>query len=305
MALAMLAAAAATTTTGIAIAATSSSGSSLKTSDDRARYGRHVHLRGSVPDAPNATVRITFRRAGHRAWHTVRHARTDANGAFSARVRARASGAYRARHTTQPSDPSLVQSSGASDPSGGATEPARVRVVSRLRARARNHAVIGRRVRIRGRVKPGNAHRLVRVKVDGDTLRARTDHRGRFRVAWHPARTGRTKVSVHASGDPLAAGSRDRAGHVTVFRRAVASYYGPGFYGSRTACGQTLEPSTLGVANRTLACGTKVVLRYHGRQVKVPVIDRGPYAAGRDFDLTAATKQRLGFPSTGTLLSSK
>jgi len=112
-------------------------------------------------------------------------------------------------------------------------------------------------------------------------------------------------VSVHASGDRLAAGSRDKAGHVTVFRRAVASYYGPGFYGSRTACGQTLEPSTLGVANKTLPCGTKVVLRYHGRQVKVPVIDRGPYVAGRDFDLTAATRQRLRFPSTGTLLSSK
>jgi rare lipoprotein A (peptidoglycan hydrolase) len=61
----------------------------------------------------------------------------------------------------------------------------------------------------------------------------------------------------------------------------------------------------LGVAHKTLPCGTKVVLRYRGHQVKVPVIDRGPYVAGRDFDLTVATKQRLHFPDTGTLLSSR
>jgi rare lipoprotein A (peptidoglycan hydrolase) len=61
----------------------------------------------------------------------------------------------------------------------------------------------------------------------------------------------------------------------------------------------------LGVANRTLPCGSRVKLRYRGRTISVPVIDRGPYAAGRDFDLTEATKARLGFPDLGVLLASR
>jgi rare lipoprotein A len=39
--------------------------------------------------------------------------------------------------------------------------------------------------------------------------------------------------------------------------------------------------------------------------VRVPVVDRGPYVAGREFDLTAATKQKLGFGSTGTVLTTR
>ena len=80
---------------------------------------------------------------------------------------------------------------------------------------------------------------------------------------------------------------------------AVATWFGPGFYGRRTACGQTLTPGVIGVANRTLPCGTLVTLRYGGREVRVPVVDRGPYVAGREFDLTEATKRALGFGDTG------
>ena len=64
-------------------------------------------------------------------------------------------------------------------------------------------------------------------------------------------------------------------------------------------------PGTLGVANKTLPCGTRVKLRYHGHTVTVPVIDRGPYVAGRDFDLTEATRDRLHFPGVGTVLASR
>jgi rare lipoprotein A (peptidoglycan hydrolase) len=48
-----------------------------------------------------------------------------------------------------------------------------------------------------------------------------------------------------------------------------------------------------------------VKLRYRGRSVTVPVIDRGPYVAGRSYDLTAATKARLGFPGVGIILASR
>ena len=92
---------------------------------------------------------------------------------------------------------------------------------------------------------------------------------------------------------------------MTVYRPAAASYYGPGFYGGALACGGTLQPGTLGVAHKWLPCGTKVRLRYRGRSLTVPVVDRGPYVGGRDFDLTEATKERLRFPDLGVVLSSR
>ena len=88
---------------------------------------------------------------------------------------------------------------------------------------------------------------------------------------------------------------------MTVYRPAIATTYGPGFWGSLTACGQVLHHATLGVANRTLPCGTKVSLLWHGRTIVVPVIDRGPYANGADWDLTSATARALGIPGTETI----
>lgn len=80
------------------------------------------------------------------------------------------------------------------------------------------------------------------------------------------------------------------------YHLAGASWYGGG---GSLACGGTLTSSTPGVANKTLPCGTIVFLRYRGRKVEVPVIDRGPFVAGREFDLTEATKRALGFGDTG------
>lgn len=71
----------------------------------------------------------------------------------------------------------------------------------------------------------------------------------------------------------------------------LASWYGPGFYGRRTACGQTYTPEILGVAHRILRCGTLIRLTSPaGITLTVPVIDRGPYIAGRALDLSNATK---------------
>ncbi len=62
----------------------------------------------------------------------------------------------------------------------------------------------------------------------------------------------------------------------------------------------------MGVANKSLPCGTKVTFRYRGTdRATVPVIDRGPFAGNREWDLTAATKAKLGFGSTGIVLSTR
>lgn len=67
------------------------------------------------------------------------------------------------------------------------------------------------------------------------------------------------------------------------------SWYGPGLYGHNGACGMMpggMTADTVGVAHRTLPCGTKVTFRYKGHTVVTQVIDRGPYVAGRTWDMT-------------------
>ena len=170
---------------------------------------------------------------------------------------------------------------------------------------ARHHVLAGQTVRLTG-LGSREAGRtvLVRVRHGGGWKtvdRVRTAAAGGYAASWSPKGLARYGVRVRTVDGSA---KRSLEGGVTVYRRSAASWYGPGFYGRRTACGRTLGRGTLGVAHKSLPCGTKVALRYRGRSVVAPVIDRGPYAGNREYDLTAATKQRLGFGSTGTVWSS-
>jgi rare lipoprotein A len=188
------------------------------------------------------------------------------------------------------------------DETGGAVAtPEPVGVAAKLGPSA-HHVRTGARVRVTGSVRPGLPGRRVGLQirtahgwrtVDG----ARTHAGGRFRAVWRPRAAGSYRVRVKLRGRRVA----ERVGRVHAYRPAVASWYGPGFYGNRTACGQTLGTGTLGVAHRTLPCGTRLRVRLGSRSVAVRVIDRGPFHYGREFDLTGALKQRIGFGSTGTV----
>ena len=79
-----------------------------------------------------------------------------------------------------------------------------------------------------------------------------------------------------------------------------ASWYGPGFWGNTTACGQTLTKKMVGVAHKKLPCGTRVVFAYKGRWARAKVIDRGPFIAGRKWDLTEQLAKRLDTIPVGT-----
>ncbi|HEV2815016.1 MAG TPA: septal ring lytic transglycosylase RlpA family protein [Solirubrobacteraceae bacterium] len=170
--------------------------------------------------------------------------------------------------------------------------------VKRLNVRAGGTAVV------RGTLLPRQSHRIVRLEllqrgrwrqVDGD-LTARS---GRF-VLRHRTRAADTSlVRVRFGGDPTARPSTRVVGRLNAFRPALASWYGPGLYGNALGCGGRLSPGTVGVAHKSLPCGTTVVLRKGSRTVRARVIDRGPYVGAREFDLTAATKYRLGFGSVG------
>jgi rare lipoprotein A len=282
------------------------SGPDLDANKSKVNPGAKVTLRGQFPEragdepepvlkadgetaAESDRVRIQFQPAGKDFWRKAKTTSTDRDGRYVRKVAVKRSGRFRAVHAD-----------------GRTTAPEFVRVQSRLKARVGDKsATAGESVPITGTVRPGGSRRPVAVRVGGDTLRTRTDRNGRFKVKWKAGSTGDYKVKVRAASDKIAAGSKDKAGKVTVFRPAEASWYGPGFYGNRTACGQTLGTSTMGVAHKTMPCGTKLTLRYKGREVDVKVIDRGPYSGDREFDLTSATKEKLGFPDTGTVLTSK
>ncbi len=79
------------------------------------------------------------------------------------------------------------------------------------------------------------------------------------------------------------------------------SWYGPNLYGNGTACGQTLTKTLVGVAHRTLPCGTLVTFRYNGVTVTAPVIDRGPYVSSRTWDLSYGLCSKLRHCFTGTI----
>jgi rare lipoprotein A len=170
------------------------------------------------------------------------------------------------------------------------------------------HSVLkGRGLAVRGKVRPSGRHRvkLVFRGPEGGARGVTTKPNGTFAVRWLPERTGTYAVRAYGVHNRRIRSSRSAGRKLTTYRLAGASYYGPGLYGNGVACGGTLLPGTMGVAHKTLPCGTKVKLRYHGRTVTVPVIDRGPYVAGRDYDLTEAVKERLGFPGVGTVLATR
>lgn len=126
---------------------------------------------------------------------------------------------------------------------------------------------------------------------------------GTFSTSWTPSTYGQFQIrgvlagASQASSTPSSSAPRT----VVVYKAARATWYGPGFYGKRTACGQKLTHRLLGVANRRLPCGTQVQLSFHGHTLIAPVVDRGPFAHHAQWDLTAATAKELGMKVTSRI----
>jgi hypothetical protein len=165
----------------------------------------------------------------------------------------------------------------------------------------------GRSASVAGKLVPARAGHLVELqRRSGGRWRtvahSFTGSRGRFRLRYAPRQLSAQALRVLFPGDGAAAHATHAVGMLSVYRLAGASWYGGG---GSLACGGWLTGSTLGVANKTLPCGTLVTLRYGARSIRVPVIDRGPYVAGRDFDLTEATKRALGFAGVGEVWSTR
>jgi rare lipoprotein A len=183
-------------------------------------------------------------------------------------------------------------------------DPVRVKLHIR---RARLNVLDGSAASVTGALRPGLAKQAVELQRLGrhgwETIsHTLTQRGGRFVLRYLPHRLLSESVRVRFAGDAGDLSAHRGIGHLTSYRLADASWYGGG---GSLACGGELTSSTLGVANKTLPCGTLVTLRYGGRSVRVPVVDRGPYVAGREFDLTEATKRALGFEGVGEVWSNR
>ncbi len=166
-------------------------------------------------------------------------------------------------------------------------------------------ALVGRVLRVRGRI-PGARHRrIVLQRFDQrrgwrNVRRSRVHASERYDIGWRADRSGRIALRVSLIRRVSAAAAAPVA-RVNIYRPAKATFFGPGLYGNKTYCHQTLTPELLGVAHRTLPCGTAVAILFAGREIVVPVVDRGPFNGGYDWDLTQGTADALGFTVSGAI----
>jgi len=197
-------------------------------------------------------------------------------------------------------------------PTGGAEAPEPVTTAGVVSAEGqvavatRAGTMLARVARFRGSVPAGEPGRTVTVERFDDATQAWAPLAsapvaadGTYLARWRADRTGshRVRAVLQRPGAATAAAASGEL-TITVHRPAMATWYGPGFYGRTTACGLRMTRSLLGVAHKRLPCGTQVAVLYRGRTISVPVVDRGPFRRGTRWDLTAATARALGFEHT-------
>ena len=168
--------------------------------------------------------------------------------------------------------------------------------------------MLGHTLRFRGTLTPGHAGRTLQIErqeASGAwtaTATAVVGPDGSFLARWRADEIGSFPVRALIAGTQVqAADAAPLTTSVTVYRPARATWFGPGFYGRHTACGQVMSHALLGVAHRTLPCGTPVAVFFAGKSITVPVVDRGPFANGARYDLTSATAQVVGMTETSTI----
>jgi rare lipoprotein A len=168
--------------------------------------------------------------------------------------------------------------------------------------------MLGQTLRFRGAVgieQAGRTLQIQRQEAGGEwaeTATAVVAPDGSFLARWRTDEIGSFAVRALLAGTQVqAADAAPLTTNVTVYRPARATWFGPGFYGRHTACGQVMSHALLGVAHRTLPCGTPVAVFYAGKSITVPVVDRGPFANGARYDLTSAVAQAVGMTETSTI----
>jgi rare lipoprotein A len=272
----------------------------------RVSFGRVVRVTGMVP-RPGAgqMLALQFAPAGSGSWRTLTTTTVRANGSFRLDAPLRRSGSLRVLDATVNA---AGQSVGLLEPVAAAIGPSPSRyvgVAAELRVRQASQGVLsGQTVDVRGHLLPRVFGRQVRLQGrSGGTWRtlatARTGARGGFDLRYVTGALGQTPLRVRFAGDRANGRASVRAGQITVYRQSVASWYDDA---GATACG---FHAYFAVAHKYLPCGTQVSFRYGGQAVTATVDDRGPFIAGREWDLNQNTASALGFGGVGTVWSSR
>jgi len=168
----------------------------------------------------------------------------------------------------------------------------------------RMHVRSGQSVVVTGAARPGTPGAVASLQIRREG-RWRTLARDRTGATGRYVLRARLRRAMSVPARVRVGTARRHVGRLNVYRTAYASWYGPGLYGNHLGCGGHLSPDRLGVAHKTLPCGSKVTLRRGTRTVRVRIIDRGPYVAGREYDLTEATARRLRFRGHGAILTTR
>ena len=115
--------------------------------------------------------------------------------------------------------------------------------------------------------------------------------------------TSSQSSAPQASAPASSSSSSSSAAPAASYNYVEASMYGEGdglMYGT-TASGDTLTPTSMGVAMKTMPLGTIIEITYNGRTVTAVVNDRGPYSGNRQIDMQPAVASALGFSGVGTV----
>jgi rare lipoprotein A len=86
-----------------------------------------------------------------------------------------------------------------------------------------------------------------------------------------------------------------------IIQTGMASWYGPGFHGKRTANGEIYNQHDLTAAHPSFPLGTRVMVTNlkTNQAIEVRVNDRGPYVGGRAIDLSYAAARSIGVYEPG------
>lgn len=275
----------------------------LTSTPRRIQYEHPVTVRGRAPQsAAGQTIELETATVGSSSWRPLKSARIGPRGGFRLRAPLRESGLIR----VVPAPAAIAATAGAVPAGAGSTLPASasrsVAVAASVRVHPRAVDLLGGGpVDVRGKLLPERAGRPVRLQAHDRAgwrtiASSRTGPAGGFRLRATPASGLDRRLRVLFGGDRANARTTKPAGRVTVYGdQSVASWYDDS---GSTACG---FHAGLGVANRSLPCGTKVRFHYGGRSVTAVVDDRGPYVGGRDWDLNQNTAAALGFGGVGTV----
>lgn len=287
---------------------TSTAALPVRVSPRHIALGDAIEVAGEAPAVgPGGKVVLEALYGRHSAWQRLSTATVSRRGTFAFHSHPRHSGVLRAVPATAGTatgPPRAIAAVPGAISHVAARRLTAVKVAAELRAAGGQHEVLaGDSVQVAGRLLPAGAGRTVALQGHSAsgwrTLgHGRTGGRGGFAVRYTAQETGIGRhLRVVFGGDRANAGSVDSAGAMSVYRESVASWYDDS---GTTACG---FHAGLGVANRSLPCGTKVRFRHAGRTVTATVDDRGPYVGGREWDLNQSTAGALGFAGVGTVWS--